>query len=169
MELINHDYDNKKFMRTFTSVFNVVGIVFPFIIIILGVIVPVAYQQTLTIGDILTVIFMALFSRAIIVMVGNYSVGITSDSKGLYIEFFWKQLFVPWESITDLKPIFNITHFKNIWVIRTNALTPFHRLYGIFYSFSISPCIVYNTNISESGELHKRIKSNLDKNNKKSK
>ena len=44
------------------------------------------------------------------------------------LNFLWKHLFVPYEEIVALKPLFNIPFLKKHRVIRTRSLTPFHRL-----------------------------------------
>lgn len=55
---------------------------------------------------------------------------IRTDTDGIYIEFFWKYLFVPWDKINGIKYI----GFRPVgyWIILTdNSLTIFHRLYAV--------------------------------------
>ena len=55
---------------------------------------------------------------------------VKTNADGLYVEFFWKFLFVPWEEIKGVKYI-GLRPF-GYWIVLTNkSITIFHRLYSI--------------------------------------
>ena len=86
------------------------------------------------------------------------------DENGLYVEFLWKMLFVPWKEIKQLRYL----GFYPIgyWVVHTqNSLTLFHRLYSLG-TFSVSPSFHIHDSIDNKNELISIIKKKVSINNK---
>jgi hypothetical protein len=82
---------------------------------------PIDFQRA-----ILGAIFGCLFS---LYYAGTWC-DIKVDENGLYVEFLWNMLFVPWKEIKQLKYL----GFYPIgyWVVHAqNSLTLFHRLYSL--------------------------------------
>jgi hypothetical protein len=59
------------------------------------------------------------------------------SEEGLLIEFLWFKLNVPWTKLLDIEQL--PTPFVRIWLVKTNDLTIFHRLYGLLNGPSIKP------------------------------
>jgi hypothetical protein len=111
---------------------------------------------------ILVVIFGCLFS---LYYRGTWC-DLKVDENGLYVEFLWNMLFVPWKEIKQLKyaGFYPIGH----WVIHTqNSLTLFHRLYSLD-TFSLSPGFHIHDSIENKSELISIIKKKISINNKNS-
>ncbi len=87
---------------------------------------------------------------------------ITVTDEGLLVEFLWKDLFVPWDKIVEIKPAYGFwrnSQNTKIYVVLTNALTPFHRCFGVIYGLSIKPAFIIYSTISEYESLVETIKS----------
>jgi len=89
---------------------------------------------------------------------------IKTDTDGLYVEFFWKYLFVPWENIRGIKYIgFRPTGY---WIVLTdNSLTIFHRLYTIG-TLPLLPSFHIHEKIESRDMLLSIIKSKISQNMK---
>lgn len=89
------------------------------------------------------------------------------DADGLIVEFLWMKLKVQWYEIVEVKPSFRwwLPTFGGKFpiVVLTNALTPFHRLFGLLYGLSPLPGFVINVNISEYDLLIKEIERHIKK------
>lgn len=89
---------------------------------------------------------------------------IRTNIDGLYVEFFWKNLFVPWEEIRDIKYI-GFRPF-GYWIVLTDrSLTIFHKLYSIG-TFSFLPSFQIHENLESRDVLLSTIRSKLSKNRK---
>jgi hypothetical protein len=76
------------------------------------------------------------------------------------VEFFWSYIKVPWGKIIGIKPV-GSKRFE-ISLIRTkNSLTIFHRLFSLFYTFSLEPSLPVHTNIEAHKELIKEIRKHV--------
>jgi len=89
-------------------------------------------------------------------------------SDGLLVEFLWKDLNVPWDKIIEIKSAFGFwrspRNTKVICIVLTNALTPFHRLFGLVYGPSVKPSFIIFPTISEYQSLVETIKRHAKKN-----
>ncbi|MEP7136804.1 MAG: hypothetical protein ABI904_17905 [Chloroflexota bacterium] len=88
------------------------------------------------------------------------------EEDGLRIKFIFKSFFIGWDDIEDFKPgkILGLLNLKRVRVLVTkNALTPFHRVYGLMYGGTTKPSLLIGTNISNHEELFKIIKNNRKK------
>jgi hypothetical protein len=87
---------------------------------------------------------------------------IKTDTNGLYIEFFWKYLFVPWEDIRGIKYV----GFRPVgyWIVITNnSLTLFHRLYAVG-TLPLLPSFHIHENIESRSVLLSIIESKFSQN-----
>jgi hypothetical protein len=166
MHPIHHKYPVSWFMKLYTILFDISGFIFPLFIFFYPLFKAISNHLPITFGEIVWLFIIAIFSGSCLILAGNFYTEIVSDKDGLHIYFLWKHLFVPWEEIIELKPLFNIPFLKNIWVIRTRSLTFFHRVYGLLYSFSLYPSLVFTKGISNYDELNRRIRVSLKKNRK---
>jgi len=88
------------------------------------------------------------------------------EEGGLRIKFMFKSFFIYWNDIDEFKPgkTLGLWNLKRTRILVTkNALTPFHRLYGLMYGNTNKPSLLINTNISNYEELFKIIKNNRKK------
>lgn len=120
------------------------------------------------ISKVLYIIFITLL-WSVVMLISAYYFGqnITVTDEGLLIEFLGKELAVSWEEIVDIKPVYAPRIFRNqkrIFIVLTNALTPFHHLLGLIYGSSSKPAFIIPTTISEYQSLVETIKSHVKKN-----
>lgn len=162
MQPIHHKYP--WYVELQTIILNFLGILFPLFIFFYPLIHAIANHIPITFGAISWQLFFAVFSSGIFLLRSGFYAEIESDKDGLQIVFLWRRLFVPWDDIIEIKPLFNINFLKNVWVIRTRSLPIFHRLYGLLYSFSLHPSVVVSKGISNYEELLHRIQVNVKKN-----
>jgi len=84
----------------------------------------------LLIGIAVTVLFVVFH-------LGSYP-DVRADDKGLYVEFLWTYLPVPWEDIAEIKP-FKFIFLEWRLITTKGHLTFFHRLYSIYSLKSFLP------------------------------
>ncbi len=164
MHPIFHHYS--RFGQIFTILFDISGFLVPLFILFSFLYQAFSNQFPISVEYIIGIFLFAFFAGLIFILTGHYFQDITSDSDGLHIHFLWMRLFVPWRDITDHRRLLFLPFPNKSWVILTRSLTLFHRLYGLFYAFSLAPCVVYSMAISDYDELNKRILVNLRKNKK---
>ncbi len=93
-------------------------------------------------------------------------VDIEVEDDGLRTKFILNSLFISWDDIEDFKPgkTLGLLNLKRLRILVTkNALTPFHRLCGLFYGGADKPCLIIGTNIGNHEELFKIIGNNIKK------
>jgi hypothetical protein len=159
---INHHYPFARFMMLMNGVLNITGL---FILIYISYILlkaMIGQEQPISFVDVFQTMNIWLFVSVCLFLRANYPPEIISDQEGIHIIFLFIPLLVRWEEVQGFKPLFNLPFVKNEWVIRTSSLTPFHRLFGLIYSFSFSPSILVSRQISDFDELEKRIRSSLN-------
>ena len=115
------------------------------------------------ISKVLDIFFiMLLWSTVMLINAYFYGQNITVTDEGLLIEFLWKDLFVPWDKIIQIKPAYGFlgnSRNTKIYIVLTNALTPLHRFFGVTYGLSIKPAFIIYSTISEYESLVETIKS----------
>ncbi len=99
-----------------------------------------------------------------------YTIGsiceVKTNDNGLYIDFFWKYMFVPWDGVEGIKYI-GFRPF-GYWVILTNNyLTVFHRLYSIG-AFPLLPGFQIHENLESREILLSDIRKKISMNKKNS-
>jgi len=164
MDMINHKYRPTFFWAFFRFLFNFSAFIslalFLMYVIVMIIDPEITFSLSKAIGTFLYfLLFIIVFG-----ITGNYLSDIDSDDVGLHVHYLWMKLTVHWDEITDYKPAYNWKILKQIMVVRTKSLTPFHRLYGLLYSFSIAPCLIIHRGISHYPSLEQRIIQNLKKN-----
>jgi len=87
----------------------------------------------------------------------NFWPAIEICEQGLRVEFFWFRLFVGWEQVVSIKRSPSQWRLKT-WVVKTRALTPFHRLYGLLNGLAIAPCFLIHSNLENCHEIVEQIK-----------
>jgi len=76
---------------------------------------------------------------------------IWTDEEGIVISaFIWARVAVPWGEIVDVGA--GHVPFGHT-LVRAHHITPFHRLYGWFYSRTLYPSFVINRSIKDRDEL----------------
>lgn len=101
------------------------------------------------------------FTILVCILIVGSMCEIKADADGLYVEFFWKYLFVPWEKIKAIKYV----GFRpgGYWIISTNnALTRFHWLYSIG-TFPLRPSFHIHEQIESRSMLLSIIKEKISK------
>ncbi|MEO7841515.1 MAG: hypothetical protein ABIU06_19405 [Anaerolineales bacterium] len=86
--------------------------------------------------------------------------------EGLMVEFLGKDLFVPWDKIIEIKPAYGFwrnSRNTKIYIVLTDALTPFHRFFGVIYGLSVKPAFIIYSTISEYESLVETIKSHAQR------
>ncbi len=75
---------------------------------------------------------------------------------GLWVEFFWLEIFVEWGQVISIRRVVSFGMYKT-WVIKTRALTPFHRLYGLVNGPTVSPCFLIHSSLKDCQEVIRLI------------
>lgn len=95
------------------------------------------------------------------ILVANSYPAIDADEDGLFVHFCFFRLRVKWDDIVEVKNSFgNYLGFFpfDSFVVRTRALTLFHRLYGSSL-FSLQPSFLVHSHISGFPKLFASIKN----------
>ena len=112
---------------------------------------------------------IALLTIFLTPMLGAYIVSslceVKVNTNGLYVGFFWKDLFVPWENIKGVKYIgFRPTGY---WIILTEkSLTQFHKVYSLG-TWPLLPSFHIHEKLESREVLLSIIKSKIPRNMKK--
>jgi len=76
---------------------------------------------------------------------------------GVYVEFLWKKLYVPWNGIVKIKSA-GFGFMRTDFVLVDNQyLTGFHRIYGLFIVGSFQPGFHIHSHFLQSRELFQLI------------
>ena len=157
METIKHRY---FWGRTVLNIIlNATSFVYP-VLFLLSLFSP---SENYSFFEFFQSLFFVFLYWSIFFIAGNFFLPIDSEQDGLVIKYLWIKIPLPWESIIDMRPLLNISVIKSLHVIRTKRFTPAHRLLGLLYSFTLSPCICVHSSISNHAELAKRVKSRINK------
>jgi hypothetical protein len=109
----------------------------------------------------------SVWSPLFYVFLSYLATDIEVEEDGIRVKFMFKSFFVNWKVVDEFKPgkTLGLLPLKRVRVLVTkNALTPFHRLYGLMYGSTTKPSLLIGTNISNHEELFKIIKNNRKKN-----
>jgi hypothetical protein len=78
---------------------------------------------------------------------------------GLQVSFLWLWLPVGWRDIIDIKTRHvGVARRRKEWIVHPRALTVFHRLYGLAFSFTWQPSFVVGPQMDRHEELIKVIR-----------
>jgi hypothetical protein len=161
-------YRYSWYWRWFTGLFNVSAL--------LALLLPVFFMGALIFGamngelpvwaegslsrSLLYLLLIAICGSVTMALTGNFLPEIRADQNGLQVSFLWYRLPVPWQDIVGIKPFFGVKFQKRpvyMWVVRTRALTPLHRLYGLIYGFTFSPSFIVISTIENYVDLIRKI------------
>jgi hypothetical protein len=86
---------------------------------------------------------------------------ISVDQTGLFVEFLWFDLYVPWDDIVSLQYIGSKSF--GVWLLQTknNRLTPFHKSYSFIKKLSLRPGLFIYTRSKAHNDLIKTIEKNI--------
>src|SRR5687768_13906076 len=76
-----------------------------------------------------------------------------TDDEGIYIQFLWKKLYVPWDNLVDVKDFGVSLARTTIVLVNKNRLTWFHRIYSVFTVGSFLPGFHIYPQLTHSKEL----------------
>lgn len=108
----------------------------------------------------LAALLYALVLGIVLLVTANYFCEISLDEAGVNVTFLWYILHVDWHDIVDIKSkrFFGRSHS---WVVLTNMLTPFHRLYGVIYGFSRLPSFIISPSLRDGEKLASIIEERI--------
>jgi len=113
-----------------------------------------------------TFIGLSVWSPLIYAFLSYKATDIEVEEGGLRIKFIFKSLFIDWIDIDEFKSATTLGFWTSTQariLVTKNALTPFHRLYGLMHGNTNKPSLLISTNISNYEELFKIIKNNRKK------
>jgi len=158
-------YNQNIFTQWVTNIFNLLGLGYPIYLLIKFLQKMVETSGEISLVSLAIVSFLAIFLSATLILTANYFCAITADKNGLTIRFLWKNLHVNWSEVVEIKPTiynFSISSQKS-WVVLTRSLTPFHRLYGLIYGFSLLPGFIISPGFERNDELVRFVQSHTRK------
>ncbi|MEO5887212.1 MAG: hypothetical protein ABIQ77_06060 [Anaerolineales bacterium] len=125
---------------------------------------PYSHSVVSKVLDILFIIL--LWSNSMLISAYVFGQNIAVMDEGLMVEFLGKDLFVPWDKIIEIKPAYGFwrnSRNTKIYIVLTDALTPFHRFFGVIYGLSVKPAFIIYSTISEYESLVETIKSHAQR------
>jgi hypothetical protein len=162
--MVPQTYRPHVFMKWFSLAFNILGFIAPPFLIVRFAVRTSQANETISGAAWTVVIGTALLTGMILILTANYFCEITLVNKGISIGFLWRRLFVPWEQVIEVKPTpYHFLGSGRSWIVLTQALTPFHRLYGLIYGFSPLPGFVFDQTIDGHRELLSRISEHVSR------
>ncbi len=75
------------------------------------------------------------------------------DDEGIYVQFLWRKLYVPWDDLVDVKDFGFSRARTTIVLVNKNRLTWFHRIYSVFTVGSFLPGFHIYPQLTHSKEL----------------
>ncbi len=165
---LHHHYSPLWLLRAFNALMNLSGLLLPMALLAASLVGSERNARITSLEQVLPLLVLLTFGLTAGIVTGNFFTEIVSDADGLRIRFLWKYLVVRWDEVVEVKPMFYLVPLRSgSWVVRTRALTPFHRLYGLLYGFTLSPSFVYLKGMSNADELSRRIRAAVKANNKR--
>jgi hypothetical protein len=142
--------------RWFSPTFNFAALVWP---VFLWASLATAKNPIVLSGNQLdSVVSATIFGFVVLVLTANFFPEIGASTDGLAVSFIFFHLTVRWEDIIDVRPsIFGWPGRPSVWVVRTRALTPFHRLYGLLYALKPEPSFIVSHHLAQHKDLLNRI------------
>jgi hypothetical protein len=85
------------------------------------------------------------------------------DEEGLLIEFLWRRFKVRWVDVIEAKSAWGFVGSENNrpLIVLVNRLTPFHRVFGVLYGWSIRTGFVIFPTISDFQSIKQTIESHV--------
>jgi hypothetical protein len=104
-------------------------------------------------------IFGSIFFSSFFIFIAYSFPDVGISEEGLRIEFLWSKISVPWNKVIAINPL--PTHIFRVWLVKTDELTLFHRLYGLYYGLSIKPCFAIHSTLRDHLELTQEIRKQI--------
>lgn len=162
----NRKHHNNQFVRFFKSAFAILAFVLPLFFIFLFL-SKWLIKPSVSIDGFLAFIPLLIFSPACILIAAYFYTDLEVDENGLLVEFLWKKLRIPWNKVLQIKPLLGLRLKKQgIYVVIVEGLTPFHRLYGLIYGFSLKPAFVLWSTVNDFEVLRTDIEKHVKQNRK---
>jgi hypothetical protein len=86
---------------------------------------------------------------------------IKCDKDTLFLEFLGWDIKIPWENILDIKEIRSLP--QNVWLVTVKKITMLHYLYGLLFSFRLTPGFLIWESMPNHSDLISHIKRNIKK------
>lgn len=122
------------------------------------------YSETLTLTQLGVGLFFAAFFLLFGLIFPNLFPDLAQDDKGLYVKFYFKWLFVPWENVVAFRQtiysIFVPSSRKLYFVLVRKNLTPIHWLISLNQLGGWGPGFLLSPTISDYQDLVRSIKRN---------
>lgn len=113
------------------------------------------------VGNLLGFLFLFVWGL-LFLFFGNMFPEIITNEDGLLIRFLFWRLRVKWNDLVGIQEdtLGKFLSGTSHYVVKTKALTPFHRFYGL-YARSFSPSFMIKSNINDFSILKKRIQEHI--------
>ncbi|MEW5941970.1 MAG: hypothetical protein AB1750_20080 [Chloroflexota bacterium] len=137
-----------------------------YIFLAMGLFVCLRSAIQAEIGQVFTGLGVIFFGLLFLFVAHFYS-EIIADDEGLLVQFCFWHLRVRWDDVIKMELTTKNLLMYNIlagllsahYVVKTRALTPFHRFYGLYVS-SFQPSFMFHSSISSLDDLQSSIKNN---------
>ncbi|MBI5353579.1 MAG: hypothetical protein HZB50_13135 [Chloroflexi bacterium] len=162
----NRQHHNSRFVRLFKHAFAVFAFGLPIFFIANFSTERFRYFFS-SIENIILFLTITFIPIPCILLAAYFYTDLEVERDGLLIDFLWYKLTIPWDKIVQIKPLFGIRN-ENVaaYVVIVDGLTPFHRLYGLLYGFSVNPAFVLGRTVNDFQILKNDIERHVNKNRK---
>ena len=163
----NRQHHHNRFIRLFKNAFTIFAFGLP--VFFISIILSTWFKNPiLPIDNLLGLLFiLVVFLIISFLLVAYFYTDLEVDENGLLVEFMWKKLRIPWNKVLQIKPLLGIKLRKRgISVVIVDGLTPFHRLYGLIYGFSLKPAFILWPIVSNYEVLKNDIEKHIKQNRK---
>ncbi|MCC7359852.1 MAG: hypothetical protein IT317_10265 [Anaerolineales bacterium] len=164
MQPLRHAFPPAWLWRGYTLLCESLSVGLPVLILAGPIIAAVSAGRPVTVIGVLNLLLLAALTFVCFALAAHFFTELTSDQAGLHVRFLWRRLVVPWDQIVDVRPVFKLPFARGLQVIRTRALTPFHRVYGLMYGFTTAPSLLISPGMSHGAELSQRLTAYVEKN-----
>lgn len=146
-------------LRIFTILLNVLGFAYPVYRIARFTYRAYSTGDQIPFIQLFLFIFLSILFWAVLIFTANYFPEVIVEENGVKVKFIWRFLFVSWSEILSIKPKKNFVGQEYEWVVITQALTPFHRLYGVLNGKTANPSFIIYAAINKREELLKVLEN----------
>lgn len=155
---------NTKYYRYGAPISTTKGFLKIFLFLMLVLAVYVWTTQGISDYETVTEYLVALVSPLVMALASLMYICAWSDvgidDQGLLVEFLWFYLRVPWKEVRHVSHVGSKTF--GIWLVQlSTGLTFFHRLFSLFYTFSLNPSFIVHTQSKIHSELIREINKHI--------
>ncbi|HZM22680.1 MAG TPA: hypothetical protein VFC02_13110 [Anaerolineales bacterium] len=108
--------------------------------------------------------YLTIFHFIVLLVAAYFHQDVYVDDQGLFVEFLWNKIKVPWQDIIEVKYIWGVGFLreeKRPLVVVVKSLTSFHRVFGVLYAKSIRPAFIIDVTIDDFQTLKKTIQKHI--------